>query len=69
MNNAGSEIFNQQMEELGNEYNKWSNAEKISLIKSNESLADNKIKSETEQLLAKYKHGNNIHEYRKQQNK
>ena len=33
-----------------------------------ESLAENKIKNETEQLLLKYKHGNNIHKHRKQQN-
>ena len=33
------------------------------IIKSNEYLAENKIKNETEQLLSKYKHGNNIHEY------
>ena len=32
-------------------------------IKSNESLAENKIKKEIEQLLANYKHGNNIHEH------
>ena len=38
------------------------------IIKSNESLAENKIKNEIEQLLLKYKHGNNIHEHRKQQN-
>ena len=38
------------------------------IIKINESLAKNKIKNETEQLLSKYKHGNNIHEHRKQQN-
>ena len=38
------------------------------IIKSNESLAENKIKHETEQLLLKYKHGNNIHEHGKQQN-
>ena len=38
------------------------------IIKSNESLAENKIKSEIEQLLLKYKHGNNIHEHGKQQN-
>ena len=31
------------------------------IIKCNESLAENKIKNETEQLLSKYKHGNNIH--------
>ena len=38
------------------------------IIKSNESLAENKIKNEIEQLLSKYKHGNNIHEHRKHQN-
>ena len=31
------------------------------IIKVNESLAENKIKNEIEQLLSKYKHGNNIH--------
>ena len=36
------------------------------IIKSNESLAENKIKNETEQLLLKYKHGNNIHDHGKQ---
>ena len=35
------------------------------IIKRNESLAENKIKMETEQSLLKYKHGNNIHEYGK----
>ena len=30
------------------------------IIKSNESLAENKIKNEIEQLLSNYKHGNNI---------
>ena len=30
------------------------------VIKSNESLAENKIKNEIEQLLSNYKHGNNI---------
>ena len=34
------------------------------IIKSNESLAENKIKNETGQLYSKYKHGNNIHEHR-----
>ena len=34
-------------------------------IKSYETLAENKIKNEIEQLLLKYKHGNNIHEHRK----
>ena len=38
------------------------------IIKSNESLAENKIKKEIEQLLLKYKHGNNIHEHGKKQN-
>ena len=37
-------------------------------IKSNESLADNKTKTEIEQLFLKYKHGNDIHELRKPQN-
>ena len=39
------------------------------MIKSNESLAENKIKNETEQLLLKYKNGNNIHEHGQRQNK
>ena len=39
------------------------------IIKTNESIAENKIKNETEQLLLKYKLGNNINEHRKQQNK
>ena len=37
--------------------------------KSNKSLAENKIKNEIEQLLSKYKYGNNIHEHGKQQSK
>ena len=37
------------------------------IIKSNESLAENKIKNDIEQLLLKYKHGSNIHEHGKQQ--
>ena len=37
------------------------------IIKSNESLAENK-KNETEKILFKYKDENNIHEHRKQQN-
>ena len=37
-------------------------------IKSNESLAGNRIKNEIEQLLLKYKHGNNIHQQGKQKN-
>ena len=39
------------------------------IIKSNESLTDNKIKYEIEQLLSKYKDGNYIHTHGKQQNK
>ena len=38
------------------------------ITESNESLAENKIKYEIEQLLLKYKHGNNIHQHKKQQN-
>ena len=38
------------------------------IIKSNESLAEKKIKNETEQLLSKYNHGKDIHEHGKQQN-
>ena len=36
-------------------------------IKSNESLAENEIKNDIEQLLLIYKHENNIHEHEKQQ--
>ena len=36
------------------------------IIKRNESLAGNEIKNKTEQLLLKYKHGNNIHKHAKQ---
>ena len=39
------------------------------IIKSNESLAESKIKHEIKQLLLKYKHRNDIHEHRKHQNK
>ena len=38
------------------------------VIKSNESLAENKIKNEIDQLLLKYKHRKNIHEHRKEEN-
>ena len=38
------------------------------IIKSNESLAENKMKNEIEQLLLKHKHGIKIHEHGKQQN-
>ena len=38
------------------------------IIKSSESLAENKIKTETEQLQSKYEHGNYVHEHEKQQN-
>ena len=37
-------------------------------MKSKAPLAENNIKNETEQLLLKYKYGNNIHEHRKHQN-
>ena len=39
------------------------------IIKRNESLPENKIKNEIEQLFLKYKHGDNIHKHRKQQSK
>ena len=39
------------------------------IIKSNESLAKNKIKNEIEQLLLKYDHEKYSYEHRKQQNK
>ena len=35
---------------------------------NNESLNENKTKKEIERFLSKYKHGNNIHEHKKQQN-
>ena len=38
------------------------------IIRSNRSLAEIKIKSEIEQLLLKYNHGNDIHEQGKKQN-
>ena len=38
------------------------------IIESDESLAENKIKNEIEKLLLKYRDGNNIYEYGKQQN-
>ena len=38
------------------------------ILKSNESLAENKIKNDIEQLLLKYKQGKNIHEHGKRQN-
>ena len=37
------------------------------IMESNESLAEKKIENEIEQLLLKYKPGNNIHEHGKQQ--
>ena len=37
------------------------------IIKSNEALAENKIKNEIEQLLSNGKDGNNIHQQGKQQ--
>ena len=41
----------------------------VFIIKDNESLADNKTKNEIEQLLLKYKRGNNIHKHGEKQNK
>ena len=38
------------------------------IIKSDESLVENKIKNEIQQLLLKCKHGNDIHEHGKQHN-
>ena len=35
----------------------------VFVIKNNESLAENKIKNKTEQLLLEYKHGNNVHKH------
>ena len=37
------------------------------IIKTNESLPEIVIKNEVEEILLKYKHGNNIHEHGKQQ--
>ena len=37
------------------------------IVKSNEALAENKIKNEIEQLLSKGKDENNIHQHGKQQ--
>ena len=42
---------------------------KLNILKSSESLAENKIKNEIQQLVLKYKHENDIHEHRKQQKK
>ena len=39
------------------------------IINSNESLAENKINNEIEQLLSKYKYVNNIHEHGKKKKK
>ena len=38
------------------------------IIKSNESLAENKIKNKIEHVLSKYKHGNKILEHVRQKN-
>ena len=38
------------------------------IVKRNEFLAEHKTNSNTEQLLSKYKHGNDFHEHGKQQN-
>ena len=39
------------------------------IMKSNGSLAENEIENKTEQLLSKYKHGNDTYENEKQQKK
>ena len=39
------------------------------IMANNRSLTDNKIKNEIEQLLSKYKYGNDIDEHGKQKNK
>ena len=45
------------------------NSHEIEFItKSNEPLAENKIKNNIEHLLSKYKHRSNIYEYVKQEN-
>ena len=38
------------------------------IVRSNESLAENKKKNKIAQLLSKTNYGNNIHEHKKQQN-
>ena len=38
------------------------------ILKSKESLPENKTKNKIQQILLKYKHGNDIHEHGKQQN-
>ena len=38
------------------------------IMKSNQSLAENKMKSDIEQLLLKFKHGDTIYEQEKHQN-
>ena len=43
--------------------------ENMIVIRGNESLAENKIKNEAEQLLSTCKDGNNIYEHGKQRNK
>ena len=42
---------------------------KLNSSKSNKSLAGNKVKNEIEQLLLKYKLGNDKHEHEKQRSK
>ena len=38
------------------------------ILKSKESLPENKTKNKIQQILLKYKHGNDIHEHEKQPN-
>ena len=49
-------------------YFDWPNDVDENSKKNNESLAENKIKSEIKQLLLKYKDRNDSHEHGKQQN-
>ena len=38
------------------------------IMKRDASLNENEIKNKIERLMLKYKHGNNIHEYKKRKN-
>ena len=40
----------------------------MKIIKHNQLLAEHTLKNEVQQLLSEYKHRNDIHEHRKQQN-
>ena len=55
-------FFNFDLQKYVDEYLKH---ETEIIVKSNESLAENKIKNEIEQVLLKYKHGSNIYKHGK----